>query len=89
MTADFRLALELWLLMKAWLAFVFYKVELFKYDRDNSVLHLHVTAIPRRCISLLVSFVNHAQTVQDPMFDWKADLTGTGSQSFKCDITVD
>ena len=23
------------------------------------------------------------------MFDWKADLTGTGSRSFKCDIRVE
>jgi len=23
------------------------------------------------------------------MFDWKADLTGSGNQSFKCDIIVD
>jgi len=26
---------------------------------------------------------------QPVMFDWKADLTGTGSRSLKCDIRVD
>jgi len=26
---------------------------------------------------------------QPVMFEWKADLTGTGSRSFKCDIRVD
>ena len=26
---------------------------------------------------------------QPVMFDWKADLTGTGNRSFKCDIIVD
>jgi len=33
--------------------------------------------------------VNKFWLDQPVMFDWKADLTGTGNRSLKCDIRVD